>query len=167
MSRTRFNPLDQSTSYTATIATPVNATNTTTDASFVSLVVAANDVPGACFEVKVYGQANGVIGSILTFWVAIGGTKVVSIPITLASDFTSATLQWHLEAMVTLAATGTAAQVYVDAELLWNSNINASHVSGSASVNQTNTWGISCGATWGTASATNSVTARQGVIARR
>ena len=167
MSRTKLNPLDQATSFTSTIATPVTATNTITDATFASLVVAAGDSAGACFELKVFGQANGTLGSILSFWVSVGGTKVVSIPLTLSSDFTSTVLQWHLEAMVTLAASGASAQVYVDGELLWNSNINASHVSGSTTVNQGNQWTISCGATWGTASTSNTVTARQGVIARR
>ena len=167
MARTKLNPLDQSTSFTATIGTPVTASNTTTDVTFTSLVAAAGDSAGACFEVKVYGQANGTLGSTLTFWVSVGSTKVISIALPLASDFTTNVLQWNLEAMVTLAGTGSSATVFVDGELLWNSNINLSHVSGSGSVNQANQWTIACGATWGSASASNSVTARQGVIARR
>ena len=167
MARTKFNPLDQATSFTSSISAPVLASNTTTDVTFASLTVAAGDTVGACFEAKVFGQANGTIGSSLTFWIAIGGSKVVSIPLTLASDFTGTALQWHLEGMLTLSGSGTAATVYVDGELLWNSNINTSHVTGSASVNQTNAWAITCGATWGAASPSNTITARQGLIARR
>jgi hypothetical protein len=167
MARTKFNPLDQSTSFTSSISSPVSASNTATDVTFASLTVAAGDSVGACFEVKVYGQANGTSGSGLTFWIAVGGAKVVSIPLTLASDFTGTALQWHFEGMVTLSGSGTAAAVYIDGELLWNSNINTSHVNGSVSVNQTNSWAITCGATWSVASASNAITARQGLIARR
>lgn len=166
MARTQINPLDQTASFIATVSPPVSASNTTADIAFLALVVPANDLTGTCYLVKAYGQISGAQGSVQTFWVAINGTKVISIVLTLTSDFSVTPLLWTLDAMVTLAATGPSASVYLDGELLWNTNVNTNHASSQATVNQTAQWSISCGCTMSTASASNSVTCRQGLIRR-
>lgn len=166
MSRTQLNPLDQATSIVSTVASSVTASNTTSDLTFTALVVPANEMAGRCYELKAYGQSAGVLGAGITFWVTINGTKVISIPITLASDFTASPLLWTLEALVTLNGSGASVGVMVDGELLWNANINSTHVNAQATVSSLAQWTISCGAKMGAASSSNSVTCRQGFIRR-
>lgn len=166
MARTQLNPLDQTASFTATVGTPVSASNTTADIAFLALVAPANDLVGTCYLIKAYGQVGGAQGAMQTFWVAINGTKVLTIALTLASDFSVTPLLWTLEAMVTLASTGTSASVYLDGELLWNANVNTNHASGQATVNQGAQWSISCGCTMASAAVGNSVLCRQGMIRR-
>lgn len=166
MARTQLNPLDQSTNVIATVASAVTASNTVADLTFLALVVPANDLVGTCYFSKSYGQIAGPMGATQTFWVAINGSKIITIPLTLANDFTGSPLLWTLDALVTLNGSGSSTTVMVDAELLWNTNVNTSHVNGQATVNQTAQWTISCGCTMSAASSNNSVTCRQGLIRR-
>jgi hypothetical protein len=166
VARTQINPLDQTASYIGTVTTPVNASNTTGNTTFTALVAPANDLIGSCYQIKAYGLANGEIGSTLTYWVAINGIPIISIPITFANDFSVSPILWNLEALVTLGGSGALASVLVDGELLWNVNVNSSHASGQTTVNQAAQWTISCGATMGSANPINSITCRQGIIRR-
>ena len=167
MARTQLNPSDQAAVYCAAAVNALSGSNTTADISFVTLTVPGNENLGACYSAKAYGIGYGALGTIITFWVAINGVKVASLPLTLASAFVSPNpMMWTLDAMITLGSTGASANVRVDGELLWNANVNTIHASGSTTINQTSSWTISLGCTIGTASAGNSITCNQALIRR-
>ena len=167
MARTQFNPLDQTAPTSAAAVSPVTASNSTADTTFVALTVPAGEGTGACYSVKAYGSGTGAQGTTLTFWIAIGGAKVISIPLILANTFVSGgPILWSLDALVTLGGSGATASVRVDGALLWTVNINTGQASGSATVNQGSAWTIAAGCTMGTAAAGNTVTANQALIRR-
>lgn len=167
MARTQFNPIDQTATYSVAAVNTVSATNTTADVSFVTLTVPANENLGACYSAKAYGIGYGAQGTLITFWVAVNGVKVASLPLTLANAFVSPNpMLWTLDAMITLGGTGAAASVRVDGEMLWNANVNTIHASGSATINQAASWTITLGCTIGVASASNTVTCNQALIRR-
>lgn len=153
---------------TAVLASQVAVTNSVADATILSTVIPANGVAvGSHFRFEAAGSTSiSVSGQGFSVWIALGGTKIATLSVTLPQPFSGQA--WHVNGSLTvrsLGASGSALAMlrglfFASAEAVQDATVP----SGTSALNTTAAMTLSVGMTWGAASTSNTATADHAVI---